>query len=134
MNKRKFCLRCTGIALILVVVILLCWLGIYTRSHSYPYVLVDGGYYLFVYNPMIGKPGEQLGTVRRQIEYNIYPWTEKLNQNLDSNILPAGTPVYKNLDYPDCVTVYWEENGNYYNCYLMVDGMATIPGEASKHK
>lgn len=131
MAKREFRLKLIGTILILAFIAVLCWLGIYARKHSYPYLFVDGSYYYFVYNRLVGEPGKQLGTVERQTEYNIYPWSEAFNQDLDSNILPVGTPVYDNPVYPDSVIVYWEEKGNYYNCYIIKDGVCVVPGEAS---
>lgn len=134
MAKREFRLKLIGTILILAVIAGLCWLSFYAKNHSRPYLLVDGIYYDVAIRPVYGEPGKQLSTVRRQVEYNIYPWTEKLNQNLDSNVLPVGTPVYENLIYPDSVIVYWEERNSYYTCYPIadgVDGMCVIPGEAS---
>ncbi len=131
MTKREFHLKLIGIILILAAIAGLCWLSFYAKNHSRPYLLVDGNYYHVDTRPVYGEPGKQLGTVRRQTEYNIYPWTEKFNQNLDSNVLPVGTPVYENLVYSDSVIVYWEEKNSYYTCYLIVDGVCTIPGEAA---
>ena len=73
MAKREFRLKLIGSILILAFIAVLCWLGIYARKHSYPYLFVDGSYYYFVYNRLVGEPGKQLGTVERQTEYNIYP-------------------------------------------------------------
>ena len=56
MAKREFRLKLIGTILILAFIAALCWLGIYAKKHSYPYLFVDGSYYYFVYNRLVGEP------------------------------------------------------------------------------
>lgn len=114
-----------SLSLVLVLSIAACWAFSRLRQRQYDYLYYDGTYYIVTHETVPPEQlGEQVGEVSRRTDRPL--WGE--SRNLDSNLLPVGTPVYALPDEGGGpgkhLAVLWQ--GNYQKAYQVFD---EPPGE-----